>query len=55
MFNDGRADCQSIRDDQGFWNQLQKYLRDRSDEDFSRGICPAWATKLNPNLACEPG
>jgi hypothetical protein len=35
------AHCHRIRDDQGFWNQLEAYLRDHSEAQFSHGICPA--------------
>jgi len=35
------ARCHRIRDDQGFWNQLEMYLREHSDDQFSHGICPA--------------
>jgi uncharacterized PurR-regulated membrane protein YhhQ (DUF165 family) len=45
------AHCKSIRDDRGFWNQIEKYIRDRSNVDFSHGICPACAERLYPDLA----
>lgn len=32
--------CKKIRDDSGYWSQLEVYIRDRSDADFSHGICP---------------
>jgi PAS domain S-box-containing protein len=34
------AYCKKIRDDQGYWNQLEQYIRDRSEAEFSHGICP---------------
>ncbi len=42
--------CKKIRDDQGYWNQLEEYLQKYSEADFSHGICPACAEKLYPDL-----
>jgi len=33
--------CKRIRDDGGYWNQLEQYISDHSDVGFSHGICPA--------------
>jgi DNA-binding response OmpR family regulator len=38
--------CHKIRDDSGYWNQLEVFLSDRSDADFSHSICPDCALKL---------
>ena len=35
------AYCKNIRDDQGYWNQVEKYVSDHSEAKFSHGICPA--------------
>jgi PAS domain S-box-containing protein len=32
--------CKKIRNDNGYWEQLEKYLKSRSDAIFSHGICP---------------
>ena len=32
--------CKKIRDDHGYWNQLERYISDHSDAAFSHGICP---------------
>lgn len=32
--------CKKIRDDSGYWNQLETYIRKHSEVDFSHGICP---------------
>ena len=40
------ASCKKIRDDNGYWNQIEVYIRDHSEADFSHGICPACETKL---------
>ncbi len=34
------ASCKKIRDDQGYWSQVEVYVRDRSEAQFSHGICP---------------
>jgi len=40
------ANCKNIRDDKGYWNQIEAYLRDHSDATFSHSICPPCAEKL---------
>ncbi|WP_339134434.1 MAG: hypothetical protein WGN25_15360 [Candidatus Electrothrix sp. GW3-4] len=42
--------CKKIRDDKGYWNQVEVYLRDRSDADFSHGICPECMRKHYPGF-----
>ena len=32
--------CKKIRDDNGYWNQIEKYISERSDADFTHGYCP---------------
>jgi phosphoserine phosphatase RsbU/P len=32
--------CKKIRDDQGYWNQLENYISEHTNADFSHGICP---------------
>ncbi|MBM3301361.1 MAG: sensor with HAMP domain protein, partial [Deltaproteobacteria bacterium] len=44
------ASCKRIRDDKGYWQQIERYIRDRSEADFSHGICPECAKKLYPEL-----
>ncbi|MHB8809042.1 MAG: two-CW domain-containing protein [Desulfobulbaceae bacterium] len=44
------ASCKKIRDDKGVWNQIECYIRDHSEAEFSHGICPECAAKLYPNL-----
>jgi PAS domain S-box-containing protein len=34
------ASCKKIRDDQGYWNQVEVYVRDHSEAEFSHAICP---------------
>lgn len=42
------ASCKKIRDDRGYWNQIEKYIREHSEADFSHGICPECAARLYP-------
>ncbi len=44
------ANCKSIRDDQGYWQELESYFQEHSPEIiFSHGLCPTCAKKLYPN------
>ncbi len=40
------ASCKKIRDDKGYWNQIEVYIRDHSEAEFTHGICPDCARKL---------
>lgn len=42
------ASCKKIRDDRGYWNQIEAYIRERSDAEFTHGICPECAAELYP-------
>ena len=44
------ANCKKIRDDEGYWQQIEKYIQERSDAKFSHGICPECARKFYPDL-----
>jgi len=44
------ASCKMIRDDKGYWNQIESYIRDHSEAEFSHGICPDCVKKLYPDL-----
>ncbi|CAK8724538.1 Signal transduction histidine kinase [Candidatus Electrothrix laxa] len=44
------ASCKKIRDDKGYWNQIESYIRKHSEAEFSHGICPDCATKIYPEL-----
>jgi len=35
------ASCKKIRDDEGYWNQLEEYISKHTDATFTHGICPA--------------
>lgn len=42
--------CKQIRDDKGYWNQIEAYIEDHSHVDFSHSICPKCAKKYYPEM-----
>jgi hypothetical protein len=44
------ASCKKIRDDQGYWNQIEGYISKHSTAEFTHGICPECAKKLYYDL-----
>ncbi|UCF84401.1 MAG: ferritin-like domain-containing protein [Desulfobacteraceae bacterium] len=42
------ASCKKIRDDQGYWSQIELYIRDHSEAEFTHSICPECLEKLYP-------
>ena len=44
------ANCKKIRDDQGYWNQVEAYVCEHTEAEFSHGICPECIKKLYPEL-----
>jgi PAS domain S-box-containing protein len=44
------ASCKKIRDEKGYWRQIEEYIRDHSEAEFSHGICPECGKKLYPDL-----
>lgn len=50
------ASCKKIRDDKGYWNQLETYISEHSEAEFSHGVCPDCLEKLYGDvLDEEPG
>jgi sigma-B regulation protein RsbU (phosphoserine phosphatase) len=49
------ANCKKIRDDQGYWSQVEVYVRDHTGATFSHGICPECREKLYPRLRPDDG
>ena len=45
------AGCKKIRDDQGAWNQMEAYIRDHSEAEFSHGLCPECTTRMYPEFS----
>jgi len=46
--------CKKIRDDRGYWGQLESYIREHTDASFTHGICPDCRDKLRPTTATSP-
>ncbi|HID28799.1 MAG TPA: PAS domain-containing sensor histidine kinase [Desulfobacterales bacterium] len=44
------ASCKRIRNDQGYWEQIEAYIRDHSEAEFSHSVCPECSEKLYPEL-----
>lgn len=47
------ASCKKIRDDDGYWNQLETYISKHSDAEFTHGICPECTSSLYPEISLE--
>ncbi|MEN6319321.1 MAG: PAS domain S-box protein [Syntrophaceae bacterium] len=44
------SSCKKIRDDKGYWNQIESYISQHSEAEFSHSICPECAKNLYPDL-----
>ncbi len=44
------ASCKKIRDDKGYWSQVETYIERHSDAQFTHGICPECAQRLYPEM-----
>ena len=44
------AHCKKIRDDGGYWNQIEEYIKDHSEADFSHSVCPECMKKHFPDI-----
>ena len=42
------ASCKKIRDDKGYWTQVEEYIEKNSQATFTHGICPECMKKLYP-------
>jgi len=42
-----------VRDDKGYWNQIETYIREHSDTQISHGLCPDCVRKLYPDFSDE--
>lgn len=47
------ASCKRIRNDEGYWVQIEQYIRDHSEAQFSHGICRECAKKIYPEYCTE--
>jgi len=44
------ASCKKIGDEKGHWLQIESYIHDNSEAEFSHGLCPVCAEKLFPEF-----
>lgn len=44
------ASCKKIRDDGGYWNQIENYIREHSEAEFTHGLCPDCLKKIYPQV-----
>lgn len=44
------AKCKKVRNDTGYWQNIEIYIRERSEAEFTHAICPACAEELYPGL-----
>jgi hypothetical protein len=49
------ASCKSIREDSGYWKQIESYVGEHSQAEFTHGICPDCKKKLYPELYDDEG
>jgi PAS domain S-box-containing protein len=47
------ASCKKVRDDKGYWNQIEAYVSEHSEAEFTHAICPECAKKLYPGYYRE--
>lgn len=47
------ASCKKIRDDQGYWQKLETFVRQHSEAEFSHSICPDCMKQLYPEFASD--
>jgi two-component system, response regulator PdtaR len=45
------SSCKSIRDDHGYWHQVERYISNNTDATFTHGLCPQCIAKLYPEFA----
>lgn len=45
------ASCKKVRDDKGYWKQIEAYVSEHSEAEFTHGICPECARKLYPEYS----
>lgn len=44
------APCKKIRDDKGYWKEVEDYIIQYSEASFSHSVCPGCARKFYPEL-----
>lgn len=49
------SSCKKIRDDKGYWQQIEAYITEHSEAEFSHGLCQECAQKIYPDLVDKDG
>jgi len=47
--------CKGVRDDEGYWNQVEKFIAEHSTAQFSHGICPKCMKEKHPDIDLDEG
>ena len=47
------SSCKKIRDDKGYWNQIETYILEHSEAEFSHSICPECFDELYPEYSAK--
>ena len=47
------AACKNIRNDHGYWEPIEAYIREHSEAEFTHSICPACAERLYPEYGVD--
>ena len=47
------AACKKIRDDNGYWNQIEEFIQSHSDAEFTHSFCPDCMKALYPDVFAE--
>ncbi len=47
------SSCKKIRDDQGYWRQVETYIHEHSNVEFTHGLCPDCIKKIYPEYDLE--
>ena len=42
------ASCKKVRDDKGYWSQIEHYITEHSEAEFSHGLCPDCVKEIFP-------
>jgi hypothetical protein len=45
------ACCKRIRDDEGYWLEIEAYVRDHSEAEFTHGLCPQCMSRMYPEFS----
>jgi hypothetical protein len=46
--------CKNVRDDQGYWKQIEVFISKHSEAEFTHSICPECAKKMYPEYIVKP-